>query len=191
MTKKKSIAMKFDLSFWKNASSKRKRIYFILFIFIVSFVVTVVGTYVPLSHSDAQTISNQLNETLQTHRSNGSLTEYIFFNNFEICLLMFVPVIGPVLGLFILFDTGVALGAIASVQGYPVGLGLLSLLLTPVFWLEFAAYSTAMAESIWLFRRLLQKRWMELKNTAILIGICAAILIVGAVVEVWLISLGI
>jgi|WetSurMetagenome_2_1015567.scaffolds.fasta_scaffold97208_2 uncharacterized membrane protein SpoIIM required for sporulation len=190
MTKKKSIAMKFDLSFWKNASSKRKRIYFILFIFIVSFVVTVVGAYVPLSHSDAQTISNQLNETLQTHRSNGSLTEYIFFNNFEICLLMFVPVIGPVLGLFILFNTGVALGAIASVQGYPVGLGLLSLLLTPVFWLEFAAYSTAMAESIWLFRRLLQKRWLELKNTAILIGICAAILIVGAVVEFWLISLG-
>jgi len=103
---------------------------------------------------------------------------------------MFVPVIGPVLGLFILFNTGVALGAIASVQGYPVGLGLLSLLLTPVFWLEFAAYSTAMAESIWLFRRLLQKRWLELKNTAILIGICAAILIVGAVVEFWLISLG-
>jgi len=104
---------------------------------------------------------------------------------------MFIPVIGPVLGLFILFDTGVALGAISSIQGYPVGLGLLSLVLTPVFWLEFAAYSTAMSESIWLFRRLLQKRWQELKNTAILIGICAAILVVGAVVEVWLISLGI
>jgi hypothetical protein len=146
---------------------------------------------VPLSHSDAQTISNQLNETLQTHRSNGTLTEYIFLNNFEICLLMFVPIIGPVLGLFILFDTGVALGAISSIQGYPVSLSLLSLILTPVFWLEFAAYSTAMAESIWLFRRLLQKRWLELKNTAILIGICAAILIVGAVVEFWLISLGI
>ena len=183
--------MKFDLSLWKTASSKRKRIYLILFIFVVSFILTVVGAYVPLSHSDAQTISNQLNETLQTHRSNGTLTEYIFINNFEICLLMFVPIIGPVLGLFILFDTGVALGAIASIQGYPVGLGLLSLILTPVFWLEFAAYSTAMAESIWLFRRLLQKRWLELKNTAILIGICAAILIVGAIVEVWLISLGI
>ncbi len=181
--------MKIDLSFWKNASSKRKRIYFILFVFIVSVIVTVVGSFVPLSQSDAATISNQLNETLRTHRSNGSLTEYIFLNNFEICLLMFVPIIGPVLGLFILFETGVALGAISSVQGYPVELGLLSLILTPVFWLEFAAYSTAMAESIWLFRRLLQKRWLELKNTAILIGICAAILVVGAVVEVWLISL--
>jgi hypothetical protein len=181
--------MKLDLPLWRNASSKRRRIYSIIFIFIIAFIVTVVGSFLPISHQDAQTISNQLNETLNTHKSDNSLTEYIFLNNFSICLLMFVPIIGPILGFIILFDTGVAFGAIASVQGYPVALGLLSLILTPVFWLEFAAYSTAMAESIWLFRRLLQQRWLELKNTAILIGICAGILIVGALVEVWLISI--
>lgn len=175
--------------FWKNASSKWKRIYLIVFVFIVAFVATVVGSFIPLNHQDAQAISNQLNQTLQTHQADGSLTPYIFLNNFEICLLMFVPIIGPVLGMIILFDTGVALGAIASVQGYPVALGLVSLMVTPIFWLEFIAYSTAMAESIWLLRRLLQKRWMELKNTAILIGVCAAILIVGAIVEVWLINI--
>jgi hypothetical protein len=183
--------MKLDLSLWKNASSKRKRIYLIIFMFIIAFVVTIVGSFVPISHSDAQTINNQLNDTLNAHKSNGTLTEYIFLNNFEICLLMFVPVIGPVLGLIILFDTGVALGAIASVQGYPVAIGLLSLILTPIFWLEFTAYSTAMAESIWLLRRLTQRRLLELKNTAILVGICAAILIAGAIVEAWLISIGI
>jgi hypothetical protein len=183
--------MKLDLSLWKNASSKRKRIYLIIFMFIIAFVVTIVGSYVPISHSDAQTINNQLNDTLNAHKSNGTLTEYIFLNNFEICLLMFVPVIGPVLGLIILFDTGVALGAIASVQGYPVAIGLLSLILTPIFWLEFTAYSTAMAESIWLLRRLMQRRLLELKNTAVLVGICAAILIAGAIVEAWLISIGI
>ncbi len=175
-------------SFWKNASSKWKRVYLIIFVFIIALVVTVVGCFIPISNQDAQTISNQLNETLQTHQAEGSLAPYIFMNNFEICLLMFIPVIGPVLGMIILFDTGIALGAIASVQGYPVGLGLLSLIITPVFWLEFIAYSAAMAESIWLFHRLLQKRWMELKNTAIFIGICAALLIIGAVVEVWLIN---
>lgn len=177
-------------SLWINSSSKMKRIYFIIFIFIVAFIVTVIGSFVPLNHSDAQSISNGLNQTLTQHKADNSLTQYIFLNNFEICLLMFVPLIGPILGMFILFDTGVALGAIAQIQGYPVGLGLLSLVLTPVFWLEFAAYSTAMAESIWLTRRLLQKRWLELKNTAVLIGICAAILIVGAIVEVWLINIG-
>jgi uncharacterized membrane protein SpoIIM required for sporulation len=180
--------MKLDLLFWKNATSKRKRIYTIMLIFIIAFILTVIGSYIPLNHQDAQTISKNLNETLNTHKANGSLIEYIFINNFSICLLMFVPIIGAVLGFAILFDTGVALGAIAYVQGYPIAVGLLSLVITPVFWLEFTAYSIAMAESIWLARRLMQRRWLEIKNTVILVGICAAILIVGAIVEVWLIT---
>jgi stage II sporulation SpoM-like protein len=183
--------MKLNLSFWTTASSKRKRIYLIILMFIIAFILTVVGSYVPLSHPDAQSISGSLNATLNAHKSNGSLTEYIFVNNFSICLLMFVPLIGPVVGMFILFDTGIALGAISSVQGYPAWVGLVSLIITPVFWLEFTAYSTAMAASIWLFRRILQGRWREIKNTAIFIGICAAILVVGAIVEVWLISIGV
>ncbi|MGD0451040.1 MAG: stage II sporulation protein M [Candidatus Bathyarchaeia archaeon] len=183
--------MKLDLSFWRNASSKRKRIYTIIFIFVLASILTVIGSYIPLSHNDAQTISDTLNSTLNTHKANNSLTEYIFLNNFEICLLMFIPIIGAVLGLAILFNTGIALGAIASVQGYPVAIGLLSLVITPVFWLEFTAYSIAIAESIWLTRRLLQHRWLEVKNTAILIAVCAGILIVGAIIEAWLINLGI
>ena len=97
---------------------------------------------------------------------------------------------GPILGFVILADTGYALGAISQVQGYPVVIGLISELLTQVFWLEFIAYSTAMAASIWLTRRIWQHHWMELKNTAIMIGICAGILAVSAVIEVWLISIG-
>ncbi len=182
--------MKFDLSFWKTASSKRKRIYLFVFLFVVAVALTVIGSYLPISHSDAQTISQNLNDTLKQHRADNTLPEYIFINNFSICLLMFVPVAGAVLGCIILFDTGVALGAIASIQGYPVWFGFLNLIVTPVFWLEFTAYSIAMAESIWLTRRLMQHRWMELKNTAILIGICAGLLIVGAFVEAWLIGLG-
>ena len=196
--------MKLDLSFWKNASPRRKRIYSILAIFFVGFLVTVVGSAIPLSHQDATTISQDLNSTVNQHKSNNTLTEYIFLNNFSICLLMFIPVAGAALGMFILFDTGVALGAISYVQGYPPYIAILSELLTPVFWLEFAAYSIAMAESIWLFRRITQLRlhsengqvkWSnfslfkkELMWTGISIAICAGILAVGAVVEVWIIT---
>ncbi|MGD0996029.1 MAG: hypothetical protein ABR909_10965 [Candidatus Bathyarchaeia archaeon] len=181
--------MKLDLSFWTNASSKRKRIYSIIIIFILAFIITVIGSYIPLSHQDAQTLSNGVNATLNAHKSFGSRTEFIFFNNFfEVCLPMFVPIIGLIWGFLVMGNTGLALGAISSVQGYPVWIELLSLVLTPVFWLEFAAYSTAMAEGIWLTRRLMQRRWLELKNTAMLIGICAAILIVSAIIEVWLIA---
>jgi lipoprotein signal peptidase len=101
---------------------------------------------------------------------------------------MFIPIAGAALGMFILFNTGVALGAIAATQGYPVYVGFLSLVATPIFWIEFVAYSIAMAESIWLFRRLTQKRWLEFKWTALFIGSCAGLLAIGAVVEAWLIT---
>lgn len=180
--------MKFDFSFWTKATTRRKRIYSLIFILVVAIVVTVIGSYIPMSSQEAYQLSNQLNQTLNENQASNTLTQYIFLNNFEICLLMFIPVAGPALGLFILFDTGLALGAIASVQGYPVYLGLISLAVTPVFWLEFAAYAIAMTESIWLFRRLTQKRWREFKWTGLCIGICAGLLAIGAVVEVWLIT---
>jgi len=183
--------MKLDLSFWTNASSKRKRIYTIIFIFVLAAIVTFVTSYIPISQSDANSITGSLNSTVNMHKSNGTLAGYFFLNNFEICIVMFIPILGPIVGFVILGSTGYALGAISKVQGYPPWVAMISELLLPIFWLEFIAYSTAMAESIWLTRRLIQGRWMEVKNTAILIGICAAILIVSALIEAWLVSLGI
>ena len=183
--------MNIDLSFWTSASTRRKRIYTVIIVFIVAVIVTFGASFIPISKTDAHTISTQLNQTVNAHKSNGTLTEYIFFNNFEICLVTFIPFVGPIIGLVILFNTGVALGAIAYVQRYPVFIALIAELLTPVFWLEFIAYSTAIAASLWLARRLLQGRWLELKNTAIQIGICAGILIVSAIIEAWLISIGV
>lgn len=176
------------MSFWTQASPFRKRLYSIIAVFILSVLLVVIGSLVPLSEADANMISNELNQTLSEHKASDTLAQYIFLNNFSICLLMFIPLVGAALGFFILFETGIALGAIALTQGFPTSLALLSLVITPVFWLEFIAYSLAMAESIWLFRRLMQKRWRELKWTGLFIGIAAALLIVGAIVEMWIIS---
>ena len=184
--------MKLDWSFWTKASSKRKRIYLIIAVFVVAFILTVIGSYIPLSHQDSQTLYNQVNSSFTEHNTFSSRTEWFFSNNFfEVCLPMFIPLVGVIWGFIVMIDTGLALGAIATVNGYPPWLALVAELLTPVFWLEFIVYSTAMAESIWLTRRLMQRRWYELKNTAILIGICAAILFVSAIIETWLISIGI
>jgi hypothetical protein len=54
--------------------------------------------------------------------------------------------------------------------------------------LEYVSYSIGISESIWLFRRLTQRRWRELKNTAILIGIVVAFLIIASLVETWVIT---
>jgi len=188
------------ITFWNSLSPRRKRIYFFSAVFIIGFLLTVIGSFIPVPPAEAKMISDQLNQTLNENRASNTLTQYIFINNFSICLLMFIPVLGFAAGMFILFETGLALGAIAATQGYPVYLGLISLAITPVFWIEFAAYSLAMAESIWLFRRFIQAasskephHWRnifgrELKWTAIFIGGCAGLLALGAFVETWLIN---
>jgi hypothetical protein len=171
--------------FWTQASSRRKRIYTIAFMFILSIIVSVAGTFVQLSSADAQKIDDQLNET----RASKTLALDIFVNNFKICLLMFVPVVGTALGFLILFDTGVAISAEASITGIPALLYFAALVITPIFWIEFTAYSIGLTESIWLVRRLWQRRWGELKRTGIFIAICAGLLALGAVVEAWLIAM--
>ena len=181
-----------SLGIWKNASPKRKRILSTIDMFIIAVVVTVAGSLMPVDPQQARQINNELNQMVTEANSNGTLVQSIFSNNFLIALIMFVPVLGTVFGFYALFSTGTAINAIAIAQGYPVFLVLFSLVLTPVFWLEFAAYSTALAESIWLFRRILQGRGLrELKNFGILIAICAGLLFLGAIVEAWLISIGI
>jgi hypothetical protein len=175
------------LSFWKNSSTKRKRLYSLIFIFVMTIVATFAGTLVPLSAEEANTIYGQVNQTLSENRDMASLTGAIFVNNFTLCLIMFIPVAGAVFGFFVLFSTGTAIGAISMIQGMPAGITLVLLMITPIFWIEFTSYSLGMTESIWLFRRLTQRRWRELKWTAIAIGAVAGLLAIGAVVEAWLI----
>jgi len=180
-----------SLSIWRNASPRRKRIYSIIAVMIVAVIVTVIGSLVPVDAQQARQISDELNQTITTATQSGSMVQYIFGNNFLICLMMFIPIVGPLLGLYALFNTGTAVSAIATTQGVPAIFAFIVLVITPVFWLEFAAYSTAMAESVWLFRRLLQGRGLrELRNTSIFISICAVILVIGAIVETALISIG-
>ncbi|MGE5555222.1 MAG: hypothetical protein ACM3UY_03015 [Methanocella sp.] len=186
--------------FWMSASSKRKRIYSTLFVLVLAVIATMAGTLVQLSPQDAQAIYNQLN---QTSTSPTLLTD-IFVNNFPLCLLMFIPLAGIGIGLFILFSTGMAFRAVfdvqaasgfdssASISGIDPATAVLVLVLAgAVFVIEYVSYSIAMTESVWLFRRLLQRRWKELRVLAILIGVVAVLLAIGAVVEWAALSIGI
>ena len=183
--------MELDLSFWTNASSKRKRIYSTIIILVIAVFLLVIGSLVRLSPQEAKQLTNNLNQTVTSNRASGTLAEHIFLHNLSICLLEFVPVIGPLFGLLSFFATGIGISAIASVKGYHSLSVLLTLAIYPFTWLEFASYSIAITESIWLLRRLLQGRWRQLKNTAILIGLCAVLLFIAAIIETWLISFGV
>ena len=187
-------------SFWLNASSKRKRIYSTLFVLILSVLATMAGMLVQLPQDQAQLIYDQLN---QTSNSPTLLTD-IFVNNFPLCLLMFIPLAGFGIGMFILFSTGMAFRAVFDIQAAnglsssaavsdinPTTAILVLVLALAVFVIEYVSYSIAMTESVWLFRRILQKRWREAKVLAMLIGTVAVLLAVGAVVEWYALSIGI
>jgi hypothetical protein len=103
---------------------------------------------------------------------------------------MFIPFVGPIFGLLVLYNTGVVIAAetiATSPQVSPL-LTLFMLFVFPFTWMEFISYSTGFAESVWLIRRGTQglgKR--ELKNAAILIAIVAVMLLLAAIIEVALI----
>lgn len=179
-----------SIPLWTKASSRRKRILTIILVFVVAFAITAIGSLVPVDKGEAKKVSDDLNQTVSSLSDQGVLMQYIFGNNFLICLLMFVPIIGPLLGFLIMYNTGTAIGAIATASGTSPLLALVALFVTPVAWLEFAAYSTAISESVWLFLRLIRGKGLrELRNTSIFIAICAVLLVAGAIVEVALISL--
>ena len=191
--------MNIPFSFWKTASPKRKRIYSIIFMLALSITATILGTLVQLSAQDAKQLSDSTNGIITDNPTYPSLVGAILLNNFKICLVMFIPIFGAAFGLFVLFSTGVGIraildtqsasGASAAISTISPTTAILALAFVGLtFVLEYVSYSIGIAESIWLYRRLTQRRWRELKNTGILIGIVAALLIIGALVESWVIT---
>jgi len=181
------------LNFWRKAPPKIKRILTIAMFFLLSIIITVAGILTPLSEEEINILGPGLEET---HRIVDSLSKmqqvsFIFGNNFVICLAGFIPIAGPIFECYVLYSTGVVLSAYTAydetIQASPLML-FFFLFLFPFIWLEFAAYSIAIAGSIWLTWRIIHhKGKREIKNTCILISICAAMLLVAAIIEAALI----
>jgi len=186
--------------FWGSASSRHGRIILIILFFVFALAITIVGVLAPLSAQQAASENQQLNTTQQNIRKLDVLhqTAAIFENNFEICLFMFIPVVGVVLGSIALFNTGSFIQAEIATQNaangthFPPLLAFLLLFIFPFTWLEFIAYSTAFSESFWIIRRGVQGELpRELLNLLKLVLITAVLLLAGAVIEAVLITLGV
>lgn len=188
--------MKLNWSFWTKLSSRRKRIYSFIFVLALIIFVTIIGALVPTSAQQSKDITDSVNQTVTNNKASGTLAPSIFINNFSLCLLMFLPLVGSIIGLIIMFNTGYIIGgelryaasttnasAAASVQ--PSTAILILVLAFVTFLCEYVSYTIGISESIWLYRRLTQRRWSELKYTAILIGIVAILLTIGAIVEAY------
>jgi uncharacterized membrane protein SpoIIM required for sporulation len=164
--------------------------------FLFSVVITVAGTLTPVSAQYAKDTNNYVDQTQTQIRKAGVWQGglLIFENNFRIDVIMFIPVVGPILGSYALYNTGVAINAESDSPNntsHLPGIVLLFLLfIFPDTWLEFIAYSTSFAASIWLTWSIIRHRGRrEITATAKFIVICAGLLLLGAFIEAYIIGL--
>jgi hypothetical protein len=186
-----------SFKFWERASSRGRRIGFVLILFLFAILVTVAGILTPMSAQQIKDESSQLNQTQQEILKMDLLsrTGAIFLNNFEICLIMFIPILGLVFGAITLFNTGSVLAAetitdnAGRAMQVPALLVFAALFLFPFTWLEFISYSTALSEGFWLIRRGSQGELRrEVKNLGKLILFTAVLLVAGAFIEAFLLG---
>lgn len=181
------------IEYWKQSTPRRKRLLAIGASFLLFICLATAGVLTPLSAQDAQTRNNDLEQT-QQEVQNMPLTSgalYIFRNNFVISLITFIPFGGPFFGGFVMYNTGLAIGAqtaVSTSQISPV-LVLFFLFLFPFTWMEFIAYSAAFSESIWLAWSIIKRRARsELVNALIVLLFCLGILLAAAFIEMALIK---
>ena len=161
----------------------------IFFIFTAIFTV-VYGTSAVTSEpteEEIQEIMDFFDEIVGTIDGIG-----IFVHNVLIALPMFIPGFGVAWGLFSAYSTGFAFSAIAAANADVAQLNPLAILLTPFGLMEMAAYSIAMSRSTLLAKNVFQKNWELIKNEKLIlsieIGIVIALLLIGGIIEMWMIE---
>jgi hypothetical protein len=152
----------------------------------VALVATALGaTLLKIDVSEAESRM----EDLQRQLENLNDPLIIFGNNFFHSLVMFVPVLGPCWGCFVLFNTGTVIGVFGVAQGLPPALLLMLLMFTPIFWLEYIPYSVAMGQSmIFLMKTLRGEGRKEAVKTCVLVTACALVLLLSALIEWFMIN---
>ena len=165
------------------------KIIILFFIFTAIFTV-VYGTSAVTSEpteEEIQEIMDFFDEIVGTIDGIG-----IFVHNTTIALPMFIPGFGVAWGLFSAYSTGFAFSAIAAANTDVAQLNPLAILLTPFGLMEMAAYSIAMSRSTLLAKNVFQKNWELIKNEKLIlsieIGIVIALLLIGGIVEMWMID---
>ena len=163
----------------------------IILFFIFTAIFTVVyGTSAVTSEpteEEIQEIMDFFDEIVGTIDGIG-----IFVHNVLIALPMFIPGFGVAWGLFSAYSTGFAFSAIAAANADVAQLNPLAILLTPFGLMEMAAYSIAMSRSTLLAKNVFQKNWELIKNEKLIlsieIGIVIALLLIGGIIEMWMIE---
>ena len=145
-------------------------------IFLISYFV---GANIQLDQSSAQRLKEAF-----LHKISGLNYIGIFINNLIITLIMFLPGIGALFGIFSGYSTGTIFSAIT----YDISHSYISplvILLTPFGIMEVLCYGLAISRSFILLFSLVKKENLtkQLKSILIEIGIILIILFLAAIIE--------
>jgi hypothetical protein len=156
----------------------KRRILYLLVGILVFLIFFTIGTSVTFDKSTSQLLKEQFQNKIKNIDSMG-----IFVNNFLISILMFVPGIGIVFGLFSGFSTGNIFVIIT--RDLPIQISPLLIFLTIFGIMELVSYGIAISRSYILLINIVKRTNIKenLIYTGIEIGIVAIILFFSAIIE--------
>ncbi|MGC8631788.1 MAG: hypothetical protein ACP5T2_05150 [Thermoprotei archaeon] len=173
--------------------TKKERLLWFLIIFEFLVISTMIGAGQPVAYNSANSMVSSLNSSIPYSSGKEAIALSIFKNNYFLALLMDIPLAGPVLASYTSFNTGYMMSAQAVVysQEYNIAYSgmdrFLSLMVLPIFWLEFVCYTAAVMESLYLLVSLFTRRFRKEVIVAftVIVGI-TLILFVSAQLEAFL-----
>ncbi|HJR84222.1 MAG TPA: stage II sporulation protein M [Nitrososphaeraceae archaeon] len=156
----------------------KRRILYLLVGIIVFLIFFTIGTLVTFDETTSQELKEQFQNKIKNIDSLG-----IFFNNFLISILMFIPGIGIAFGLFSGFSTGNIFVIIT--RDLPIQIPPLLVFLTVFGIMELVSYGIAISRSYLLLISIIKRTNIKenLIYTGIEIGIVSIILFVSAIIE--------
>ncbi|CAN5872349.1 hypothetical protein BH23THE1_BH23THE1_07270 [soil metagenome] len=156
---------------------KRLVFFFIAMLFFLSIF------YLGFSFKMDESFSKELSKNFIDQISD--IDEFgIFLNNIKIALVMFIPVIGLVMGTISGFSTGLVFNSIMNLSDVTYSNPLV-IFLTPFGILELASYGLAISRGCILFFELLKKKFTKKSLFYLLteVALVSGMLFVGAIIE--------
>jgi hypothetical protein len=156
----------------------KQRLFYLALGIIAFLIFFIIGTSVTLDESTSSLLKEQFQNKIKNIDSVG-----IFFNNFLISILMFIPGIGIAFGLFSGFSTGNIFMILT--RDLPIQIPPLLVFLTIFGIMELVSYGIAISRSYMLLIRIIKRSNVKesLIHTGIEIGIVAIILLFSAIIE--------
>lgn len=183
---------------WRRFFARRVTLFLVLF--LVEILVFFVLPALPFLSGEQDSYGQQAKHLGDTLRGKSfvALTADIYSNNMKVGLVELIPGVGPFFFGISLYETARVTQAIATTQGLPPSLLVLSLFILPHSWIELPAYAVSTGESLLLLNSLLRwllkdESWrlrMEMEQLLLVLLVITLTLLVAAVFEVTEVQVG-